>query len=277
MEITKASGEKEVFKHEKLVRSLKKAGVPKDLIDEVCDELEPEIKPGMSTSEISEKALRCLLKKEPVYAARYNLKRGIMDLGPAGFLFEQYVEAILRSYGYKTERNKIMKGRCVSHEIDVIAHENDNHYLIEAKYRNDPGVKTDLAVAMYADARLLDITPEQERKERGGVKHRMWLFTNAKFTSKAIKYGKCKNIKMTGWRYPQKESLENLITQKALYPVTTLPSVNRYAREQFAMHNILLVQDLLSYSANDLIQKFNIFKEKAQPIVLEARLLMNRA
>ena len=96
MKITKASGAQQTYSRNKLCSSLKAAGAPKTLVDRICRMVEKEIRPGMSTEEIARKTTKYLRKENPVLAAKYSLKQGIMELGPAGFLFEQYVAAILR-------------------------------------------------------------------------------------------------------------------------------------------------------------------------------------
>lgn len=269
MKITKASGEQQTYSRIKFCRSLRKSGATKEVIDRVCREVEKELKPGVSTDVIFQKASRRLRKESSVLAAKYSLKRGIMELGPAGFLFEQYVAAILREYGYETKTNKIMRGRCVSHEIDVVAFYKNKHYLMELKYHNSQGIKTDLKVIMYMQARLEDIAERQ--KQRESFEHTAWLFTNTKFTSKAIAYGECRGVKMTGWKYPKKESLEQFIEQKALYPVTVLPSVNAFVREQFAFRRILFARDLASLSLNYMTKRLGIYERTAKKILQEAR------
>jgi len=274
MKITKASGEQQTYSREKLCSSLKAVGAPKTLVARVCRMVEKEITPGMTTQEIYEKSARHLAKESPILAAKYSLKQGIMELGPAGFLFERYVAAILQEYGYVTKTNQIMKGECISHEIDVLAFTKDTHYLIETKYHNNRGVKSDVQVAMYLYARLLDIKEHQKKKEKKKqAKHTAWLITNTKFTSNAITYGTCKNMKLTGWKYPKKESLEKLIEAKALYPVTVLPSVNRYLKRQFAQNNLYFAKDLIHLTPKQFQKMFGIHQKISQNIQKEAMAL----
>ena len=269
MKIIKASGKQESYSKQKLCSSLKATGAPKALIDRVCLIIEKEIRPGMTTQEIFEKTQRYLAKENPAIAAKYSLKQGIMQLGPSGFLFEKYVGAILEEYGYRVKINQMMRGKSgIFHEIDVLAHAKDTHYIIEAKYHNSRGVKTDVQVAMYMYARLLDIEAYQRKREK--EKHKAWLFTNTKFTRSAIQYGLHKGIKLTGWKYPKKESLEMLIEGKSLYPVTVLPSVNRYAKEQFAKHNLYFAKDLINLTAKQFQKLFAIKQKIAQNIQKEA-------
>jgi len=273
MKITKASGETETFERQKLCDSLARAGAPDDIVKRVCRVVEKQLAFGMSTKEIYERTLTELQKQSPVLAAKYSLKQAIMDLGPAGFLFEKYIAAVLEEYGYHTKTNQIMRGECVPHEVDVLAYTKDTHYIIEAKYHNRNGIKSDVQTAMYLFARLLDIGENQRKKEGSGAQHEAWLVTNTKFTSRAVSYATCKGMKMTGWRYPKKESLERLIEAKALYPITILPSVNKYAREGFAKHNLYFAKDLIHFTPAQFNNLFGIHKNKAQQIQAEAAVL----
>lgn len=271
MNITKASGEQEAFDRQKLCNSLENTGAPEDLVQRVCRVVEKKLEPGMTTKEIYDLTSTELKKQSPVLAAKYSLKQAIMDLGPAGFLFEQYIATILKEYGYETTTNQIMKGECVSHEVDVLAHTKDTHYIIEAKYHNSRGIRSDVKVAMYLFARLLDIGTHQGKKDR--AEHKAWLVTNTKFTSSAVRYAKCKGMKLTGWKYPKKENLQQLIEAKALYPVTVLPSIDRYAKEEFAKHNIYFAKDLIHFTPDQFNKLFGIYSNKAKQIQAEAAVL----
>lgn len=276
MEITKSSGEKEAFSKDKFCLSIERAGAPHDLVENVCALVEKELKPDISTTEIFRHASQYLLKKNLAVGMRYNIRKGMMELGPAGFRFEQFVEALMKILGYETERDVIIQGQCVSHEVDVAAHKGDQHYLMEMKYHNDWGTKTGIETVMYAYARFLDIAPLEGRREQYSKLHSLWLVTNAKFTTKAIEYGKCQKLTMTGWNYPESNlNLESLIRDNAAYPVTILPSVDRFAREAFARYNMILAQDLLPYSGERLVKEFNIEEKKALRIIEEARLLVS--
>ena len=112
MEIIKSAGTREKFNKDKLCGSLEKAGAPADLAKKVCDLTERNISHGESTAKIFRTALDYLVKEDLNLAASYGLRRAIGEFGPAGFLFEQYVEIILQAYGYQTKRNDIIKRPC---------------------------------------------------------------------------------------------------------------------------------------------------------------------
>ena len=271
MEVTKTGGEKEEFSNAKLCLSIRKAGAPRDVADSICKNVGQKVNPNQSTTAIFRQALKYLVRHDMNVAARYSLRRGIEALGPAGFIFEQYFEVVLQAYGFKTKRNVILKGKCVTHEIDVIASSGSKRFLIEAKYHNDQNLKTHVDVIMYADARLLDIVKNESDANQKKYEYAMWVVTNTKFTDAAIQYAKCRGIRLTGWNYPRGSSLEDVIADKKLYPVTVLPSLPKSLLPEFAKRNIILAQDLLTYSASDLIKTFSVSKELADQLVKEVQ------
>jgi len=74
---------------------------------------------------------------------------------------------------------------------------------------------------------------------------KMILATNAKFTTKAIKYANCEGIGLLGWQYPKDNGLEKIIDQNKLYPITILPSLSKDLLFNLNKQNIILVGDLL--------------------------------
>ena len=119
--ITKASGESVPFSADKLKLSLERAGANEDEIDRIIEEISSELYEGISTKKIYRTAFNLLKKDSGHLAAKYHLKRAIMELGPSGYPFEKFIGEILRYQGYKTTVGEIVQGKCVNHEIDVIA------------------------------------------------------------------------------------------------------------------------------------------------------------
>jgi Holliday junction resolvase len=275
--VIKASGEKEKFDKEKIYQSLKKAGAPSQLASEICKEVSSEIREGMKTEEIFQKTLSCLQRKNSILASRYNLKRAIMQLGPTGFPFERFVARILQEYGYQTKVGQKVPGYCVIHEVDVIAKKEKKHFMIECKYHNYGGIKSDLKVALYTFARFLDLKKglEKSKLHNKFFFHQAWLMTNTKFTTEAIRFAQCQGLKMTGWHYPKKESLNDLIERKKLYPINILPSFSNSLTKKFFQlrPDLILTKDLLGYEAVDLVKTFRINFPEAQKIYQEIHFL----
>ena len=94
--ITKNSGVKAQFSKEKLRRSLLKSSAKNRDINYIISEIEKMLYPGISTQEIYKKAFALLRKTSRHTAAKYKLKRALMELGPSGFPFERYFAEVLK-------------------------------------------------------------------------------------------------------------------------------------------------------------------------------------
>ncbi len=271
MYVVKASGEKDKFRPEKLIRSLVRAGASKELAVQITNEVKQDIWDGITTYEILELALEKLKeRKEKVLMLKYDLKRALMKLGPTGYPFERFIAILLNKYGYRTRNNVVLEGKCVRHEVDVIAEKDGIKYMVECKYHNKRGIKTDLKVAMYTYARFLDL----EKYFNGA-----WLICNTKCTAETIRYCKCMGVRNTSWAYPPGEwSLESMIEKKVLYPVTILSSLNEEARRLALQLNIITVEDFLDKGVEALIsagidEKMVLAAQKEGKILLQTKIL----
>jgi len=271
MWVTKASGETEKFDPRKIKRTCLKAGASEELANKIVKEVKKRSYNGISTKEILNITLRLLNKEKPYIAARYDLKGAMFRLGPAGFIFEHFVGEILKEYGYTTKVHNILRGSCVSHEIDVIAKKEKN-YMIECKYHNLPGIYTGLKEVLYTYARFLDL---QDGAKIGLCQKfdKAWLICNTKFSEDAIQYAKCKGIKLTGWNYPEDENLRILIEEKKLYPITMIRSLDADSLDRMSSSDFILAIDLLRISLKELnkitkisLKKLKKFSEEAKRI-----------
>ena len=126
-EIIKSTGEKVKFSIEKLRGSLKRSGADKKVVEEIINVVRDELYQGISTKEIYNRAFALLKKKKSVFASKYKLKKAIYELGPTGFPFERFVGAIFTYSGYEVNIGVNLPGKCVSHEVDVIAKKGEQH------------------------------------------------------------------------------------------------------------------------------------------------------
>lgn len=212
IEIQKANGKREAFNPEKLKNSLERSGATKEAIERVVLEIESDLYDDMTTKEIYEKAFSILHNLEKPVANRYSLRKAVMELGPAGGAFEDLVADILRSQGFEAVTRQVVLGECVEHEVDVVAWNDQKLIMCEAKFHNQLGIKSDVKVALYVKARFDDL--KGNLFDYGDKKREMtegWLITNTKFSTTAIHYGVCKNLKMIGWNYPDKGNLQDMI------------------------------------------------------------------
>ena len=243
--VLKADGNTEFFKVEKLRRSLRRAGASSSEISEVVASLESKLYDGIRTQEIYHLAFELLRQREAPAATRYSLRRALFGLGPTGFPFEQFLGRMFQAEGYTTKTGIIIAGKCAEHEIDIAAYKSDHSFVGEAKFHARPGVKSDLQVAMYSYARLLDLKQARICSDDICGITEFWLITNTKFTITAEKYGTCAGITMLSWDYPRKNNLHDRIQRAGTYPITVLSSLGASQIATLITHNCILCSDIV--------------------------------
>jgi hypothetical protein len=269
--IIKATGEREEFNPQKLKGSLARAGADNGAIDRIVEQIEKELKENTSTKDIYIHAFELLKKEESPATARYSLRRAVMELGPTGFPFEQFVAEIFRTKGFQTQTDFIAKGECVDHEVDIVAWNEDKLIMIEAKFHNELGIKSDLKVALYIKARWDDLAGStfnfgKERKLDEG-----WLITNTKFSESAVKYAKCRNMKLAGWNYPEQGNLQDLIEEAHLHPITCLNSSTPSDEKLLMQAGIVLCKQ--ARDNPDILKQAGLSDEKIKRMLEEINLI----
>jgi len=270
--IRKASGESEAFIPEKIKRSLRRIGASENLILQIIEGIEraPEI---VSTSDVYHYVYNYLKSVDRPLACRYDLKNALYLLGPEGFLFEKFVAELFRAQNYATMNDLIVKGTCVDHEIDVIALKNAYHFMIECKFHNSPGIKTDIKTALYIKARYDDVLHAPITFGHGaGTLNRPWLATNTKFTTDAINYAACVNMGLIGWAYPEKTSIETMVDYYKLYPITCLASLSTYHKKQLLEQGIFLCKELIENTGA--LVSIGLQKQQAQQVQEECKAIV---
>lgn len=243
--ITKASGKTEEFHIQKLVDSLIRSGASEAAAWDIANQVEKQITPSLNTKHIFKMAKRLLRQYNHVSDMRYSIKKAIYSLGPAGYQFEKYFAGILKAYGYSAEVNRILRGHCVSHEVDVFAVKNEKGCIIECKYHSSGGNPTDIKTALYIHSRFSDIRKAYELIPENKIKtYEGWLVTNTRCSSDAIKYAECVGLKIVSWKYPEGDSLEKMIENNRLYPVTILSSVKKNSLDMLFHNDIIFAKDI---------------------------------
>lgn len=141
--ITKSSGESELFSPDKLRGSLIRSGADIDVVEQIVLEISDwlkdlnsgtgkspagrkdfgpdKLKGSITTRMIYDRAFQLLRRMTVGNAARYKLKKAMMELGPTGHPFEHFVGQIYKVMGCDVEVGQVLDGLSVTHEMDVIA------------------------------------------------------------------------------------------------------------------------------------------------------------
>ncbi|MBK9271650.1 MAG: restriction endonuclease [Saprospiraceae bacterium] len=270
--ITKASGLKAPFNKGKLKQSLLRSGANNEQADEITNEVIEMLVEGMSTRKIYKTAFRLLRNYSRPAAARYKLKQAIMELGPSGFPFEQFVGELLKHRGYKTQVGVIVKGHCVNHEIDVIAEKDEHHFMIECKFHNRQGYSSDVKIPLYIQSRFLDVERQWKQLDGHSEKfHQGWVVTNTRFSEDAAQYGRCMNMNLVSWDYPKHNGLKDWIDGSGLHPVTCLTSLTQREKQQLLDKKIVLCKSM--HHNHALLQSIGVKPPRLQKVMDECAAL----
>ncbi|MEL6676726.1 MAG: ATP cone domain-containing protein [Bacteroidota bacterium] len=248
--ITKSSGERVPYEAEKLRHSLAKAGADYGLVETILTEVEKSLYNGISSKKIYRQAFNLLKKQSRPNAAKYKLKRALMELGPSGFPFEKYIGEILAFHGYQIEVGIMMEGQCISHEVDVLAKKEKRQLAVECKFGNKRDKKVDVKVALYIHSRFRDLEQKwQKQPDWGDKQAEGWIVTNASFTRDAATYGSCAGLTLISWDYPAQGNLKDLIERSGLYPLTSLSGLTKAEKQHLLEAEIVLAKGLLERPA----------------------------
>ena len=243
--IIKHSGDIVPFNVDKLKDSLRRAQASEELIQQIVTQIESTIYDGITTKKIYQMAFKMLKGKSRVSASKYKLKKALMELGPSGFPFEKLVGKLLAHEGFETKVGVIVQGNCVQHEVDVIAQKDNKHYMIECKYHSDQGRFCNVKIPLYIHSRFLDVEKQWEHQKGHEAKlHKGGVYTNTRFTTDAIQYGKCVGLLLTSWDYPLGNGLKDRIDQSGLHPLTALTTLTKVEKTKLLEKGIVLCKEL---------------------------------
>lgn len=261
MNVRKRDGRLEEFSKDKIIRTAIRSGLSAEEAKKVAEAVEKKIYDGITTDEVLNIVTNEIEKFSKNASIRYGLKSSLLRLGPEGYRFEKFVSALLREYGYKTRLNELIEEKCATHEVDVIA-EGEKRFIVECKFHNT-AVYTGLKEILYSYARFLDIWEVKNDIDC------LWVFTNTKFSSEAIRFANCRSVKLTGWRYPKNGGIEMLLEGKKLYPITVL-NLSNFELEGLLRHGFAFCNELVENEK----KVSELLGKRAREIMAEAKLVL---
>jgi len=253
LKVRKNDGELVHFDINKLNEALRRSGASEQHIKMVDLRVGKELYDGISTKKIYKLAYNTLRKLSDHSAGRYRLKKALFKLGPSGYPFEHFVAKLFETEGYSVKTGQIIQGKCVQHEVDVVAEKDNKLIMVECKFHRSEGVKSDVKISLYVRSRFTDI--EQTLKEvesNKSIRFQPMLITNTRFTLDAIQFGKCSGMNLISWDYPQGYGLKEWIDKAGLFPITVLKTLTQKETESLLNQGVVLCrqitanQDLLS-------------------------------
>jgi len=267
--VKKSNGERVVFEAEKLRKSLFRSGASEELIQQIIQEVMSSTEAVTTTKKIYNQAYAVLRKSSVKLAGKYRLKNAILQLGPSGYPLEHYIGHLLAYQGFERKVGIMMQGKCLEHEVDVYAENQEQKLIVECKHHSQPGYKSDVKVVMYVHSRYHDIVNGQASSPNHN--YRCVIATNTRFTADAISYASCYDITLISWDYPRRGCLRERIEISGLYPITCLQSLTKNEKQKLLNAETVLCKQLI----DEPIRLNLIDQRKHQKILKECQELLS--
>ncbi len=262
--IQKKSKNFEKFSKQKFKSSLLSAGLSEKKSEEVFDEINSHLDEYFSTALLHKATYKAILKRSKVYAANYDIKRAIYNLGPTGFPFEILCAQMLEAKGFQTQVGVVKQGKYVSHEVDIIAHREDQSLYCECKFHAQKFYKNDIKIPLYVHSRYLDL-----KEANPGENFRYALISNTQFSSDAIAYSRGVGLVLYSLNYPEKNTFVDHIKKYKVYPITVLKSLRVKDRKKLLEQGIVVIKQVSEKDLEDI----GILKNMRTKIMQEIKVL----
>ena len=273
--VKKYSGELVPFDEEKFRHSLSKSGASKEAVDDIVSSLAMVIYDGIHTKELYRLAHGQLKQRSGSFAARYSLKRALMDLGPSGYHFEKWVAKMFEYLGYRTLTSQHLEGRAVSHEIDVMVWKEQAIGIMECKFRNAKDAKISVTTPMYYLSRLKDLEGLSfSHFGQAASVNTGWLVTNAYFTTDSIRFAEHYGVNILSWDFPEGKNIKNQVDDGGLYPLTCLTTLSSKEKNTLLDGGCILVREILE--DENVLKRLGLADGKIRKVWQEAEDLVSR-
>lgn len=268
IQVVKGNGERVLFDPGKLKKALASSGAGEQEQERIARQVATKLYNGIPTRKVYQLAFDLLKRESYKMAGRYRLKNAIMELGPTGYPFEIFVGKILETMGYQVETGVIVQGKCIQHEVDVVAKRPGEMIMIECKFHSGNQTKSGVQVPLYIQSRYLDVKSAWEEKYGKNIHYRGGVVTNTRFSDDAIKYANCAGLLIISWDYPEETGLKYFIDRTGLHPFTSLISLTKKEKQYLLEKGIVLCSEL--EQNKDILRQMGIKENQIKKIISEA-------
>lgn len=262
MKVKDAHGGIQEYRSDNIVESCKRAGFSQEEAERIESRVFERAWNKISTKKLHSIVYSEMKKLNEVYALRYRLREAIANLNPNYHEFEKFVTKLLQEDGIDAEWSPrpLPQGECTTHEIDVVADDTKDRYIVECKHHYHHHRFSGLDIPMRQWARLQDLQKGKELGLKNAIDaDRAWVVVNTRLSKQAKQYAECKGIKMTAWKYPEDKGLDAMIERNKAYPIMILRPPH-HIRVTFSKNDILTVHDLLDMD-DDAIEELDLTKD----------------
>ena len=270
--VTKANGDKQLFDKQKIINTCLRLQATLEQAQSIADKIQAKAYDGIPTSKILKMIFRYMEKYRPAIGHQIDLRQAIAMLRSKPD-FEIFIAKLFEAMGYEVETNLIIQGKCIEHEIDVVARKEGEVILIEVKHHVNHHTYSGLDVFLQLNSTLEDLKEGYEVGKNNFKFTRAILICNTKVSEHAKRYALCRGLEFIAWKFPPEKGLERLIEEYKFYPISFLKEIERDEAYKLADIGIVTVKQLLE-DAEKISRKSGISKNRILELQKAAKIVL---
>ncbi|MCD6371378.1 MAG: restriction endonuclease [Candidatus Aenigmarchaeota archaeon] len=268
--VTKADGSKQSFDKSKIIKTCLRLKASREIAKKIANKIEREAYDGISTRKIIKLVYKYLSEYKPELKHTIDLRESISTLRSKPD-FEIFVSQILKSLGYTTIMNQVVPGKCVEHEVDIIAIKGKEIIYVEVKHHVNPHTYTGLRIFLEVWSAFEDLKDGFKLGNHEFNFSKALVVSNTKISSHAERYARCKGIAYLGWKYPKNQGLERLIERNKLYPLTFLKGLEEKELEKLGDIGIVTLKQFIQIPSEKISKLTRIKRKRIEEIENKVR------
>jgi Holliday junction resolvase-like predicted endonuclease len=270
--VTKADGSKQPFDKQKIINTCLRLQATLEQAQSIADKIEARAYDGIPTKKILQMIFLYMKKYRPAIVYQIDLRQAIAMLRSKPD-FEIFAAKLFEAMGYVVETNLIIQGKCVEHEIDVVARKEEEVILVEVKHHVNHHTYSGLDVFLQLNSTLEDLIEGYEIGKNNFRFTKAILICNTKVSEHAKRYALCKGLEFIAWKFPPEKGLERIIEEYKLYPITFLKEIERREAYKLADVGIVTVKQLLDYTEK-ISRKTGINERRIRELQRAAKIIL---
>lgn len=271
--IRKWDGNLEPFDRGKVIRTCHRLKLSNYDAEEVADQIEKRLFEGIESKKIIDMIFEFGKRHRSRLGHMVDLREAMAMMRPKPD-FEQFVALLLEYDGYKTATNQILMGKCVDHEIDVVATRGDDTIYVEVKHHTQFHTFTGMDVFLQMNSTFEDL---KEGYLAGNHKFnftRCMVVLNTRISEHARRYAECRGIGAMGWGVPERAGIETHIHDKELYPVTIFKGVEPGVFAKLGDSGIFTIRQIADADQRELCRRSGLDPDAVRYMADRARDIM---
>ena len=270
--VTKADGSKQPFDKQKIINTCLRLQASLEQAQSIADKIEARAYDGIPTKKILQMIFLYMKKYRPAIVYQIDLRQAIAMLRSKPD-FEIFVAKLFEAMGYGVETNLIIQGKCVEHEIDVVARKEEEVIPVEVKHHVNHHTYSGLDVFLQLNSTLEDLREGYEIGKNNFRFTKAILICNTKVSEHAKRYALCKGLEFIAWKFPSEKGLERIIEEYKLYPITFLKGIERNEAYKLADVGVVIVKQLLD-DVEKISRKSGIGKNRILQLQKAAKIVL---